>query len=319
MKKFEIFLDVSNRCNLRCPSCPQGNSAQAKKAAPVFLKKDDLVRMLHILVDQVAIDGIGLYNWTEPLLHPDLASLVTTVKEFGLTCSISSNLNTTKNIRQVLESDPDAFYVSVSGWLQETYAKHHCGGNIEKVKKNLLQVKDLLATSKSHTKLTVLYHLYKDNLHEKNQMKSFAEMLQSDFFSYVAHFAPIEKIIDYLDRGVPLTEKDQQTVASLLYSPEDLPSVPDSYKETACDLQQDSLAIDVFGNVSVCCATFEDKFIVGNILKNSIEEIQNSRETHKFCDVCKKYNGNIYYTRKDVLLHSREPIVDLSIKDTSNV
>src|SRR5437763_15875456 len=87
-KSFIFYIDVFSYCNLRCPSCLVGARYGALSEWPRGLMSQDLLgRILDKAVGECRIEAVGLYNWTEPLLHPEIASLVRAVKWRGLVCS----------------------------------------------------------------------------------------------------------------------------------------------------------------------------------------------------------------------------------------
>ena len=128
-----IYVDVVGRCNLKCPSCPSGNTAHNNHVGGAMWTSL-LSDILKKAVAESDANTVGLYNWTEPLLHPQIGSLIKIVKSYGLGCLVSSNLNLSKNIEQVVEAVPDFLRVTVSGFTNGVYQKQHAGGDIEKVK-----------------------------------------------------------------------------------------------------------------------------------------------------------------------------------------
>ena len=92
MKPFTYIVEVAGSCNLRCPSCPQGNSRQAdhpKGFMDVDLFRKIIGKMAH---EPVCVQTVALYNWGEALLHPKLPELINIVKNHNFICNISSNL-----------------------------------------------------------------------------------------------------------------------------------------------------------------------------------------------------------------------------------
>ena len=98
--------------------------------------------LFHKIVEQIAYRSphaiVCPYHHCEPLLHKDLPEMVRTIKQHRLKCLISSNFNVIENLEDVLKAGPDVLGISVSGFYQETYGKNHVGGDIEKVKANLI-------------------------------------------------------------------------------------------------------------------------------------------------------------------------------------
>src|SRR5436189_1720998 len=137
-KSFIFYIDVFSYCNLRCPSCLVGAHYGALSEWPRGLMSSGVLgRILDKALRECRIEAVGLYNWTEPLLHPEIAALVRAVKSRGLVCSLSSNLNLLREPEALLAAHPDYLRVSVSGFTQEIYARGHREGDIEQVKHNM--------------------------------------------------------------------------------------------------------------------------------------------------------------------------------------
>ena len=71
----ELYIETTNRCNLRCRTCPQYFGMPEDSAD---LTPDGVRRILSQFpaVRRVVLHGIG-----EPLLNPDLVAIIAAVKE----------------------------------------------------------------------------------------------------------------------------------------------------------------------------------------------------------------------------------------------
>src|SRR5215467_5554710 len=102
-------IEIVDACNLKCPSCPRGNSEDVPRARG-HMKVERFEQILGKLVrENPHARSIGLYNWGEPILHPHLPQIIRSVKRDGLACYLSSNLNIAKNLGAILEAGLDAF------------------------------------------------------------------------------------------------------------------------------------------------------------------------------------------------------------------
>ena len=97
------------------------------------------------------MQGVGLFNWAEPLIHPKIGELVRIVQSHGVPCDLSSNLNDIRNLAQALAANPRSLRISVSGFTQEVYGRTHRGGDIEVVKNNMRVLAELKASLGSTT------------------------------------------------------------------------------------------------------------------------------------------------------------------------
>lgn len=113
----ELYLEVTNRCNLRCRTCPQFfGMAEAfhDLSWERFLAVTDQVPHLR----RVVLHGIG-----EPLLHPDLGRMVRHLKGRGAYVLFNSNalLLRGRKAQELAASGLDELRVSIDGGTPQTY------------------------------------------------------------------------------------------------------------------------------------------------------------------------------------------------------
>jgi len=164
------------------------------------------------------VSGVGLFNWTEPILHPRLPELIRIVQSSGIRCHLSSNLNQMRNIDAILAENPYGFRISLSGFTQEVYGYTHRGGNIERVKQHMIELAEAKRRQNATTNIHVLYHRYKRNLRDEAPMREFAQRLGLGFQAVWAFMMPLEKILAYVNDDpteATLTEEDHQLIGNL--------------------------------------------------------------------------------------------------------
>jgi len=230
--------------------------------------------------------SIGLFNWGEPLLHPNLPDLVRIVKQHGLRCGLSANLNIIRNLEDVLRERPDTFRVSLSGFYQETYSRTHKSGDIEVVKSHMRVLRELLDRLRVPTVVEVLYHMYLHNMGEDfDRMKAYCGELRFDFHPVWAYLMPLEKLLAHYDDRLP--EKDRELVDLLVIRPEEAREVSMRYRKNECPLRAHQTAINFDGSVSLCCATFDYRYRISpNFLLIDHEALQRAKDTHPGCGPC---------------------------------
>ena len=217
MKRFSFDIDIAGACNLRCPSCPQGN-IRGYRLPQGYMEPELLRRIIEKARSECKVTGIGLFSWAEPMLHPKLPDLVRIVQEAGISCFLSSNLNILRNADDIMAANPFSFRISASGFTQETYGYSHRGGDIEKVKKHMAELAKAKKRNNSSTRIYVYYHRYKHNLKEEPMMREFASSLGFDFQPVWALFFPVEKLLTYAsgdDYGFSLTPEDLRLIDEL--------------------------------------------------------------------------------------------------------
>lgn len=297
--EFYFYIDVVGACNLACPSCPMGNSTDVLIPRGL-MEKDLLDKILTKAVSECTVTGVGLYNWTEPLLHPRLPELIETVQAYGIPCGISTNLNILKNPDALMKANPHSIYISLSGFNQETYQVTHRQGDIEKVKINI----DILLKSKkknnSSTNITIIFHKYLSNYDELILFKTFAQERGINFMEQWAVMLPLEKVLLYKStrsckRG-NITNEDQTLINNLALPIDEALKISKNEGQKKCGLLTSQISMNFMGDVQQCCAVFDqNKFTVKNYLDVPISEIQSIRKENRVCEECIDIGANAYY------------------------
>jgi MoaA/NifB/PqqE/SkfB family radical SAM enzyme len=285
-KSFIFYIDVFSYCNLRCPSCLVGARYGALSEWPRGLMSPDLLGcILDKARGECRIEAVGLYNWTEPLLHPELPALVRAVKSRGLVCGLSSNLNVLRDPEALLAEHPDHVRVSLSGFTQEIYARGHCEGDIETVKENMRRLAAARDAVQSKTSIEVYYHRYRDNTHELPLMRDFAASLGFQFTSTLAYVTTVEKLIA-ITRG-DATAEDDALLARLAVPLDRALAITSRVQRDSCNLLEDIVVLDVEGNAMLCCgSSMAAVNRIGNFLELPLAEIQRRRREKTLCRSC---------------------------------
>lgn len=288
-----VYVDVVGRCNLKCPSCPIGNTSHNHHVGGA-MSATLLSDILKKAVAESDVNTVGLYNWTEPLLHPKIGDLISIVKSYGLRCLISSNLNLSKNIEDVVQAEPDFLRVTVSGFTNNIYQKQHAGGDVEKVKENMRELSSLIKKYKSKIDVEVYYLRWLGNLDEEVYMQQFAENLGFRFVVDWAWLQPVEKNIAILtDDESNYSEDDIATVNSLARPYLETVEQLKKYSNVACPYINSVLALDCTGQVSLCCGVFDqDKYTLGNYMDFSLTELNHMKLQNGNCQaICNQCMG----------------------------
>lgn len=291
---FAFYIDIFSHCNLRCPSCPVGNWTGDSTIARGLMSDDLLRRIIDKAKSECNILGIGLFNWTEPLLHPRVNDLIRLVRSYGVDCAISSNLNVLRDADGFVEADPTWVRVSVSGFTQEIYERGHRHGHIDRVKENmrvLAEARDRgISKGLKPPVYECYYHKYIDNECDELLMKEYAESLGYRFSTGWAFLMPLEKILALSDLGsatATLSEEDHKLIGRLALPLKAIFNKPDRQKITSCSLLDDYITLDVNGDAWLCCGcSGEQTNNLGNFLGMPLSELQARRQAHPLCSPC---------------------------------
>ncbi|MBT8004089.1 MAG: radical SAM protein, partial [Rhodospirillales bacterium] len=304
-RKVTLYIDVFGYCNLRCPSCPVGNWPKDEEQAFTsgIMDETTIRQILEKALAEAEISSVGLFNWTEPLLNPNVNHLISVVRSYGLSCSISSNLNILKDPTGLLASGVDWMRISVSGFTQEVYGHYHKQGDIERVKHNMRRLAESRDELDSKTDIEVFFHKYLDNGDDEKKMKAFAESLGFRFVSAWAYLMPVEKMLAIAEpdskNASGLTDQDRDLISHLALSPEEALSITRVKKTKDCPLY-DYLTININGDIFLCCAASgKPQNQIANYLDTSLGDIYKKQLRHSLCGSCLKHGLPELYGHTD--------------------
>ncbi len=299
MREFVFDIDVVGICNLRCPSCPQGN-VTGYRLPHGNMEPELLKRIVDKAQAECKVRQINLFAWAEPLLHPQLPELVNIVQAKGIPCHLSSNLNILPDADAIMAANPSSFKISASGFTQEVYGFSHRGGNVAKVKKHMQELAEAKKLTNASTRIYVNYHRYRHNLKEEPLMREYAASLGFSFEPAWALMLPLEKIVGHFSEAkdkFSLTEEDYQLIEHLALPFKEALVAAREEGDQPCRLRDSQISLDFQGNVQLCCGIFDaSRFTLGHFMDMSLDEIQEIRDSHAMCARCMSLGGHVYLT-----------------------
>lgn len=285
--RYTPLVDVVGPCNLRCISCPKGipgaNNHQGMMSVDIFRRViDKMTREMPFL------NSVHLYNYGEPLLHPNLAEIINIAShEFGISTAISTNLNNGRNLEKVVQANPDVMYISCSG-IGKNYEITHTEGKWDIFLNNLNNLNKLIKKYKPETNFQIRYHIYGHNLQEDyEKAKKLFEDMGFLFSPTIAHVYP-EKILQNLAYGFPIPETVKKAGELTLYNIEEQIEAARKEKDAPCSI------IDMFPSIRwdcsiIHCCSFSNPIIHKNYLDLDLKNIEEIRKNNGFCNLCTSY------------------------------
>ena len=282
-------IDIVGTCNLRCPTCPVGNTPRGKRPKG-FMSLELLSPILQKIQSECPCPTpqIWFYNWGEPLLHPELPAFVRAVKQAGLRVHLSTNLNIEQGLKALIKSEPDELKVSISGFDPDTYATTHVRGDIQLVKSNLYLLRRYIDRYRAGTRVWVNAHQYRNNVEQQGQLVALCRELGFELFPIQAFFQPLERLYDLVTGSA--SPEDYPILDQLLVSPLDyVPNIKARRRgDFDCELRFNQTVINFDGSVALCCGVYEAENMLGvQFLDKHHSALETMKYEHPFCQRCR--------------------------------
>lgn len=286
LKPYDYAVDISGYCNLHCSSCPRAERG-SDHPPEGFMPLASFEKVVDKIISEDPFAGsIQLYQWGEPLLHPDIGAIISYAQRIGLQCAVSSNLNAGKHLLAAVKAKPAWFRVSVSGW-ERSYEETHTGGVWATFLSNLKRLSELRATFNPAMKVEVYYHLYKHN--QGDDLRNMVQLCQSlgfELHPVYAYLISLDAVLGYIE-GKPLPAAAQLLAEKLALSLDEGIALAALRKEEQCSTLR-CMHINWDLQVSNCMMFYhvKDNRAAVNYLDTPLSEIVAARQSCQLCSRC---------------------------------
>lgn len=256
------------------------------------------VEMLRRILDKVTKEArvlvVRLYYYDEPFLIRDMPKFVALCHEYNLPSTISTNLTMfDKYGPAILKEAPTTLLISVSGFTQAVYERSHKGGDIEKVKANMVKVSQL-RSPKTHVQVN--WHHYRYNEHEEPLMREYARKLGFSMVSFGTSLLPLERALRVWETGI-----DDPKGEDLLIPVKEARQACYERRHWECDGQNRVLTVNGDGFITNCNNRIYRENLRGSLFDTTVPALLKARKTDSDCVACQAIGGHIYamqaYTR----------------------
>lgn len=135
-RPYQLKLELTNVCNLRCPKCPTGQGRLGRRASMMTLAQlREVLRDLAPYAFQA-----DMHNWGESLLHKQVFEGVRLCEDAGVMTQICTNFNIPfdeETAEKMVRSGLSVLSVSIDGPDQKTYETYRVHGKLEAVLANV--------------------------------------------------------------------------------------------------------------------------------------------------------------------------------------
>jgi len=255
-------IDPTNICNLRCIMCPQ--SLNDKSVARGIMTLEDFKKIFDKIKKYASIVILDLGG--EPLLNKDLFAMISYINEKKPRTHVFLGTNATlmnkEKVEMMLRLKIDEIVFSFDGQTKKDYESIRRGAKFDITLKNinyfLKRKKELGKHSKIVIQTIRLYRPGAKPLISQSFKNNFKNIDSDVEFSHVfAHSWSSNfkknKPIQYID-------------------------APHSDKYFPCGVLWKQLAISWDGNVYACCFDLQREYFIGNLLKQSLDEVWNGKK-----------------------------------------
>jgi len=241
----EIRMEVTTKCNYRCIICPREKLTRAIETMDIELFKYifNKINAETSQYDTLTFPGLG-----EPLLDETIDDKIIYAKKHGYTVLMLTNgsLLTVDRFKRLESIGVDSIRVSIYGNSSESYNAVHGTKNsnlFKEIKRNLTEISRI----KARTSLLLTYNVVDGS-----------------------NDSALESWIEYWRDKVDLLEvwRPHNWVDSRNYR-----DVQKDKLKTCGRPVNTPLQIQVDGTVNMCCFDFDGKLLLGDLKKQTLEEI----------------------------------------------
>ena len=279
MRKFkQIYIEITNICNLNCSFCPKNNRPKKFMAVKEF---DAITDEIKPLTNTVCLHLMG-----EPLLHPNIKEIFEICNKKNLNVYLTTNGTLIKKHLDLLKSGC-AKRISVS--LHSFEANENLNTLDEYLEDAILSCKEIANSSKTY----IEFRLWNEdtNISAKNKLnKTILEKINKTF--------NINLTNDNLQHHTSIADNIYISFADAFEWP-----ITTENKEKNCVKfcygLRSHFGILCDGTVVACCLDNEGKLALGNIFESKITDILNTPRaqniykgftdrniTEEFCKTC---------------------------------
>ena len=262
---FPIFLQIepSYKCNFKYPMCTQGDPKLMEKFGyEGGLSTEDVAKILNE-AKKYNCPSVAIYGDNEPFLIKNIPEWFSMARDAGFLdiMAISNGSVMTESLAErILDSGLTRLRFSLDAVTSETYARIRIGGTFKKTIKNIEMF--LKARAKRGAKLPQVGVNFVKMSINQHELEAFIERW--------------EKEVDFIivqDFMKPDIDGDYQEL--------DISNRP-QVENFRCNQPWQRLYIRGNGDVTVCCAQFNSYLVIGNIRKDSLYDLWNSKKSKEF-------------------------------------
>ncbi len=300
MKKFKkVYIEITNVCNLDCRFCPK------TKRKPRFISLDEI----RIIINEFKSSGKKYYLHVmgEPCLHPDINEIINEFKKEELNINIVTNGTMIQKLN--MENLPNSVCISL-----HSFSNNEIELSLKEYLDKAINYYNNVKSNKTFTEFR-LWNITKDNInHNQNQfLLSYLQdelKIEMDLKKYVEEYVLKDNSNSNKRRFNIQIKENLYISMSKEFSWPSLNDENDGDKRGFCYGLRSQIAVLSDGTVVPCCLDSEGEINLGNIFKESLFDILNSKRAREMFDgftaktitenLCKNCGyRKLYFSRKN--------------------
>ena len=305
-----VIIEIAGRCNARCPWCSTGRAT--REGNPVrggFMPPERLDAVL----DRLAAMGLvlenlhfELFNWGEPLLHPQLPGIIEVMNRRGLHYRLSTNASLVPDLNGVSMRGLHELVISMPGFSQSSYDAIH-GFSFQRILNNLNELRDRLKATGFQGLAQMSFHVYQFNIHEIPDAARYCQANGLRFSPYLAALCHLPACMDLLSGrldGPQLAAVSRHLLLSHLDA-----MLRQRPRDWQC-WQQRKLVLDEEGRFLTCCLLPRNhpEYSLGSVFDLDLAQAMERKTRQTVCGPCLA-TGAAYWLLNPV----RPPYADPSL------
>ncbi len=245
-KPYMVWVEPTNKCNLKCPKCPQ---ASGIGRPPVDMALDKFREIIDQIKSFKPI--LGLHHSGEPFMHGGIFNMIEYARSAGLETLISTNatLIHKENFR-IAGDGPTALTFSIDASNAADYEALHPGAPWERIERNVAEYFDNWKKTANPTQTYLKIVAGPANRHKVNE-------IITAWSKYPFALVEVDEQFEW-----PVTDEDVP-----------IPVVPRGWKAFPCPAPWNWAAVLSNGTFAPCCYDAMGLFGGGNFLEEGFDAI----------------------------------------------
>jgi radical SAM protein with 4Fe4S-binding SPASM domain len=275
-KPVSITIEPTNVCNLRCPVCETGANILGRK--PQMMTYGEFVK----IIDKVGpgANHIMFYYMGETFLNQEVYRMIRYAREMGLYVMSCTNGDAV-DAEKLYESGINLVSFQIGGITQETHSIYRVSSDLGRVMDNLskyLEIIRLRGRKPGEHQVELGFIVMRHNEGEIQEFLKMAERIGVDRKNIISPCVRTpEQGRDFLPRADDYWIYDRKT-----FEQEGCLVPKRVFPENACPWLYYAITIQVNGDVVPCCRDPHGRYISGNLLEQSLEEVWNGAKLRAF-------------------------------------